>query len=265
MKPTQQGIQSVEVAGRLLRALIDEDQAMMLRDLAKAAGMPPAKAHRYLVSLGRLGLVEQDVGTGRYDLANFALQLGLARLGRIDAVSAATIELENLRNRTGESVFLAVWGGQGAVVVRVLESHHLSFVVIRVGALMPLTWSATGLIFAAFLPEKMTHKFIAKELEANRKQAGTKVPKTKKEFDAVVTAIRQHGISRFQGAVSPGINALSAPIFNHLGDLVAVITVLGAERNLDISWDGGGAQSVHEAARAVSIKLGYSPSEKGRP
>jgi DNA-binding IclR family transcriptional regulator len=32
----------------------------MLRDLAAAAGMSAAKAHRYLVSFQRLGLVVQD-------------------------------------------------------------------------------------------------------------------------------------------------------------------------------------------------------------
>jgi DNA-binding IclR family transcriptional regulator len=50
----------------------------MLRDLAADTGMSAAKAHRYLVSYQRLGLVLQDAGTTRYDLGPAALNLGLA-------------------------------------------------------------------------------------------------------------------------------------------------------------------------------------------
>ncbi|WP_186409176.1 helix-turn-helix domain-containing protein, partial [Candidatus Accumulibacter aalborgensis] len=46
----RQGIQSIEVGTRLLRALAAHGRPMMLRDVARNAGMPAAKAHRYLVS-----------------------------------------------------------------------------------------------------------------------------------------------------------------------------------------------------------------------
>jgi hypothetical protein len=82
---SRQGIQSIEVGVPLLRVLADHGAPMMLRDLAKAAGMPAAKAHRYLVSFVRTGLVIQDANqSGRYDLGHFALDLGLASLARLD-------------------------------------------------------------------------------------------------------------------------------------------------------------------------------------
>ena len=54
----QRGIQSVEVGGQLLRALAHHGRPMALKDLAREAGMTPAKAHPYLVSFGKLGLIE---------------------------------------------------------------------------------------------------------------------------------------------------------------------------------------------------------------
>ena len=51
------GIQSVEVGYALLDVLAHSPGPMMLRDLAAAAHMSAAKAHRYLVSFQRLGLV----------------------------------------------------------------------------------------------------------------------------------------------------------------------------------------------------------------
>ena len=61
------GIQSVEVGFALLDVLAQAPGPLMLRDLASAAGMSAAKAHRYLVSFQRLSLVVQDANT-RYEL-----------------------------------------------------------------------------------------------------------------------------------------------------------------------------------------------------
>lgn len=109
----RQGIQSVEVSTQLLRVMAENKRSMMLRDLAKSAGMPSAKAHRYLVSFIRMGLVEQDAHNGRYDLGEFSLELGLASLARIDPIRLATPILEDLCEKTGQSVALAMWRKNG--------------------------------------------------------------------------------------------------------------------------------------------------------
>ena len=61
----QGGILSVEVGRQLLRALAHQGRPMALKDLAREAGMSAAKAHPYLVSFGKLGLIEQDAGSGK--------------------------------------------------------------------------------------------------------------------------------------------------------------------------------------------------------
>ena len=73
----RRGIQSIEVGGQLLNALVKSGTPMMLKDLASEAGMPPAKAHPYLVSFAKLGLIEQNPATARYELGPLALELGL--------------------------------------------------------------------------------------------------------------------------------------------------------------------------------------------
>ena len=92
----RQGIQSVEIGFRLLRILAANNRPMMLRDIAAGAGMASAKDHRSMVSFMRIGIVEQDPATGRYDLGAYALELGLAGLGRLDPVRLAGQVLDNL-------------------------------------------------------------------------------------------------------------------------------------------------------------------------
>lgn len=95
------GIQSVEVGFTLLEVLAKADGPLMLRDLAASASMSAAKAHRYLVSFQRLGLVHQDASSTRYDLGPSALQLGLAALTRVDAVKLARERMTPLMERIG--------------------------------------------------------------------------------------------------------------------------------------------------------------------
>src|SRR5215831_9212993 len=90
MSTEQRGIGSVEVGGQLLRVLTEADGPMMLRDLAANAGMTAAKAHPYMVSYVRLGLVEQDRSSGRYELGPLALQMGLVTMRRLNPVRLAT-------------------------------------------------------------------------------------------------------------------------------------------------------------------------------
>ena len=190
------GIQSVEVAGPLLAALAAVEAPLMLKDLAAAAHMPAAKAHRYLVSLSRLGLVSQDAATGRYDLGPFALELGVAALGRLDAARPANDAAEKLRDDLGETVVLAVWGPLGVTLVRIAEPVRAITVSMRAGAVAPLTASAAGLLFAAYLPPATTAAALKRELDANRKSGNLQAPSTREALDRLLEEVRAVGMSR---------------------------------------------------------------------
>ena len=56
-KDSKNGVQSLEIGLSVARVLVNSQGPMMLKDIALQADMPPAKAHRYLVSLIRAGMV----------------------------------------------------------------------------------------------------------------------------------------------------------------------------------------------------------------
>ena len=129
----QRGIQSIEVGGQLLHALVHNARPMALKDLAREAGMVPAKAHPYLVSFARIGLIEQDVESGSYFLGPLALQLGLISLQQANPVQIATPLIGELAQRIGHTVAIAVWGARGATIVRLEESPAAGHVNMRPG------------------------------------------------------------------------------------------------------------------------------------
>lgn len=256
----RQGIQSVEVAGPLLAALAAVESPMMLKDLAAAARMPAAKAHRYLVSLARLGLVNQDPASGRYHLGPFALELGVAALSRLDAARPAAAALEALRDELNETVVLAVWGPLGVTFVRIAEPMRAVTVSMRTGSVAPLTVSAAGLVFAAYLPPAATAIALKREIALNRKGALPQAPATAEALDRVLAQVRREGLARAVGAFAPGVNSFAAPIFDHTGRIVFAIAVIGHAGHLGDSFDAPAAKRLRAVAAGASAQLGYRPA-----
>ncbi|WP_090863601.1 IclR family transcriptional regulator [Paraburkholderia diazotrophica] len=256
------GIQSIEVGFRLLEVLTHEPRAMMLRDLAQRAGMSPAKAHRYLVSFQRLGVVAQDPLTGRYELGGFALQLGLARLARVDGVKLARVALAELRDRLDMTVGIAVWGNQGPTVVHWMESSYPAKASLKLGDVMPMLSSATGLLFAAYLPRGKTAAMIERELAQTQRWATANTPTTPEDVERVLEDVRAHGAARVEGMLLPTIHAFCTPVFDSNGDLALGLIALGHEGAFDIAWGGAVDTALRECAQKLSYELGYSPAPR---
>lgn len=269
------GIQSVEVGFSLLQVLGSSPGPLMLRDLAAAAGMSAAKAHRYLVSFQRLQLVTQDPGTTRYDLGPAALKLGLAALSRLDSVKLARQRMAPLMEQIGQTLALAVWGNQGPTIVHWEESPQAITVNLRLGDVMPLLSSATGLCFSAFMAQPagggkrgaasnshQTHDrlppLLRDELARMQKLAREDVPKTMAEVTATLDEVRRRGMARVVDTLLPGVAGFCAPVFDADGHLALGVVSMGSVATFDTAWDGAVARPLAAAARQLSSDLGFA-------
>lgn len=250
---SQRAVQSVEVGGRLLLALANSASSLGLKELAERAGLTPSRAHPYLVSYGRLGLIEQDA-TGKYDLGPSALKVGLACLQRLDPLQAAEPVIRALAAKTGHAVALSVWGNLGPTVVRLIEARQPLHVSLRIGSVLSLFDTATGRAFAAALPVDRLQQAVAGPL-------GDLLPAETfrarlKELDAIRAETREHGISRALGSPIPGVNAFSAVAFDLEGAPALVLTVTDQQDRLPGTWKNPAAQALREAAKVVTVRLG---------
>ncbi|TAH45744.1 MAG: IclR family transcriptional regulator [Betaproteobacteria bacterium] len=252
------GIQSIEVGGLLLQALVRNGAPMMLKDLAREAGMPPAKAHPYLVSFGKLGLIEQDPLTGRYGLGPFSLQMGLTALHALDPLRAAMPEVAHLADDIQLNVAIAVWGNMGPTVVHIEECNKQIHVNMRPGTVMvPLMMSATGRCFAAFLPDRVVQPLLQDELARLAAESGQS---SAEATEQAIAEVRRHRLARALGFPIPGINAFSAPVFNDNGKMTLALTAMGPAGTFDTGWDGTTARRVKACAEAIARRLGSTES-----
>ncbi len=260
-KPENDGrrsIQSVETGFPLLAALVDSGRSMTLRDLASSAGMTSAKAHPYLVSFTRVGLVQQDASTGQYELGPFALQMGLVSLQRLDPVRVAMPEVNQLASQIGHTLAIAVLGSHGPTMIHISEASYPIHVNMRKGTVMSMLHTATGHVFAAWLPPKIAQHYI--EREAGDTAVVTSISPLRpsaQALAALLDQVRQAGIAQALGNPLPGIDALSVPVFDHSGNIVLALTSLGPATLFDASPRGTIANALKSCAFAISEKLGY--------
>lgn len=259
-KPAPQsrlGIKSVEVAAAILDALSETPGFLPLKDIAASAGMHPGKVHRYLVSLTRSGLVEQDSASGRYGIGPLALKVGLAALGNIDVVRYASEELPGLRDGIDETVVLAVWGNLGPTIVWIEESGQAVRVNLRIGHVLPVMETAIGRAFAAFLPAKSIKQVVARQ-RGRVEGAGSSVKIGSSEATEILDKIRAKGLARIDGTLVPGVAALAAPIRNFQGAVAAVVASIGRKEEFDLRWSGPNARALKSMAAKVSRRLGHT-------
>ncbi len=250
---SSRGIQSVEVGGQLLLALLRHGRVMTLKDLAQVAGMTPAKAHPYLVSFGKIGLIGQDESSGRYGLGRLAIQLGLIALQQVDPVKLASAELAALARRVGHTVAIAVWGNLGPTIIRIEEGPSAIHVNMRLGTTVSVRGTASGMLFAAlFKPESQVRAVLAREAAEGPSNAAW----DDTGFQADLARIRRSGFSVLTDSTVRGVSAIAAPVFDGLGRIALALVAIGPNATLDTRASGVPCRELRSAADAVSRQLG---------
>ena len=245
----QIGVQSVEIAGRLLKTLAQLGGPQTLKDFSAAAGLSPAKAHRYLVSLIREGLIEQSSIDGRYDFGGAAREIGRAAINRLDIMRIGAPLLVDLRNVLQQTVFLGVWGNDGPTVLYWLDVPRPVSVIIRPGSILPLLTSALGLVCAAYLPPDLTKRRIAKEIAEHKRSGLDFAVKSEAEAARKLADVRARGFSLVRGDLIRGIDAMAVPVLDFKKDLVAVLAAVGPSKSIDVSSNGKSIRELKLAAK----------------
>ena len=152
--------------------LAAEAGPVALKRIADAAGLAPSQTHRYLVSLLAGGMVVQDAASGLYDLGPGALTLGLAALARNDAVERAASALRATVDDTGWTGLLAVMGPAAPTIVRWYAGRPPVITTLSLGSILPLTRSATGRVFLAYLDDAALALALRQESDAAADDSG---------------------------------------------------------------------------------------------
>ena len=218
------GIQSIEIGGAVLEAMVRLGAPATLSTIATAAGLPSAKAHRYLTSLCEIGLTRQDVAAGRYGLGPLALRLGLSAIAQTDMLERAFEVLGTLCNKLRISGHLSVWTEAGPVVIRSAHGGPPVISPVAVGTVLPLQRSASGLIYLSYMPASATVTTLVAQEGPDRI--------ARSELEDLCQKTRKAGFALASGNYIPGLCAIALPILNHDQTLAGAITLVSTNTSL---------------------------------
>lgn len=224
-EPTDLTNKSVTKAVRLLRELAAQPRSgATVTTVAKAVGISRPTAFRLLSSLERTGLVD------RVD-NNYTLGWELARLGRradpyAGLVARAQPVLQELADKVNETASLAVPDSQDGVdmIAEATGSSVLGITSLNmVGKHWPLHASASGKVLLAEMPVDKVLALLPETLEAYTAQSITDRRTLLKELDQV----REQGFAIIDNELEEGLLALSRPVRDSSGTLVAILSLQG--------------------------------------
>jgi IclR family KDG regulon transcriptional repressor len=248
---------SVERVLGVLNAFIDAGPRLNLTQVCEATGLAPSTAYRLLANLVEGGYLEPTNEGNSYRLGLTAIRLAGIALGQLDVRVKATPEMDELRNRTRETVHLATLDGRNIIYLEKLEGlHAIGLMTSRVGRTAPAHCTALGRVLLAFNP-RAAEEIFKGPLEAPTPRTVT----DPKALAALLAAVSEQGYALDLGEHELDVRCVAAPIRDHTGRVIAAMSVSGPAQRIDPMLSEGLVAQVVGTARAISDVLGYSGSD----
>lgn len=249
------GIQSVDRAAEILELLARLGGAGV-SEVAGALEVHKSTAFRLLGALESRGLVEQGVSRGKYQLGVGVLRLASAVYHRLSVVQQARPSLERLAELRGETVNLAVQRSGWAVNLDQAMGPSPLTSYDWIGNLTPLHATASGKVFLAAVDGDDRTALLgpgplARFTDATVTDRGV--------LDAELAQVAATGAASTHGELEDGLDAAAVPVRDHLGRVVAAISLAGPAFRFDPT-DPGVVADLRDAGAAVSRRLGHAPS-----
>lgn len=247
-------VKSVIRAFHILETMSKTNEKIRIKDLAVAMDMEQSTIHRFLLTLEHLGYVKQTEKNGRYHLSLKLFELGNNLINSLDLHSLSSPVLRELNQMFRETVHLVVLDKGEAIFVNKLASFPTLVTYSYIGKRCHAHCIASGKMLLAYLPQDELDDILKdKGLPRYTNNTITNV----EDFKKHLTQIREEGIAYDFGEYEPLVNCVAAPVKNHLGQIIAAVSISGPASRLGSDRLGEISSEVKNTVRTISKKLGY--------
>jgi IclR family pca regulon transcriptional regulator len=250
--------QSLERGLAILGSFTSEKPVLGIADIADELGMSRSTTHRYVTTLLALGYLEQG-RSRKYRLGLRVTDLGMSALNSTGLCENVHPFLEELRERTGYTIGLAVLDGAEILYVDRARSwrrtERETDLGLHPGSRMPAYCTAMGKILLAHLPDEVQRELIAQlKLERNSPSTIT----SRQALRAELERIREDGYAVNEQELRPGLQAIAVPVRDESREVVAAVGIAASPEAISIAelTDALGPHLISTAAR-ISSRLGY--------
>ncbi|MDN7671253.1 IclR family transcriptional regulator [Burkholderia oklahomensis] len=244
---------------RILSEFSAREPVLSAPELSKRIGIPRTTTFRLLQTLEALGFIERANGDRHFRLGVGVLRLGFEYLNSLELTDLGTPVLERLRDTTGLSTHLLIRDRRDVVFVAKAQSNAPMFgsVKVHVGTRLPAHATVHGHVLMGDLTrDAMRQLYPEKRLEAFTEHT----PATVDELYERVRHYARLGYAVSEGAFESGISAVTAPVRDHSGSIVAAITATVPRSEIGAAEEKERlVETVCGAAVDLSQRLNYRP------
>lgn len=247
------GVKAVERALDVLSCFTLDAPEMGLVEISTQTGLSKATVHRLLATLSLKKFVEQDPSSSRYRLGTKLMELGSVARSQMNYLDKAGPILRDLVYEVDETVAVAVLDGAHHVCMWVQEPARPVRVTTAVGVRRPCYFGAAGMLLLAYQPEVVLDEILPSDkLEAFTVWSTT----DPQEYRRRLRTVREQGYALERGEAFGDVAATAAPIFDHLGRMVAAPGIIAPTHRMPDDRLPDLLKKLTDAAYRISLELG---------
>lgn len=215
-------LQSLAKGMHVLQILAESKHPLALAELSRRAGANDATVTRICHTLSELGYVQRD-RQRRFRLTPKVLALGYASMSTVGWREVARHYLEDLAQRTGETVNLSILHDRELMyVVRINNTGRILPFDLQLGSRLPLHCTSMGKSLLAFAPPDELEQILADyELTPLTHHTIT----SEKQLREELMTVRNKGYSINDEELSYGLRSVAAPVKDLTGRAVAALNI----------------------------------------
>ncbi len=251
--PNGYNVRAVERALQILECFDDEHPEKGVSEIAQAVDLHKATTHRIMTTLLNFGYLERAEGGQRYRLGIKLTELGLKVVRRMDLRREALPFMRQLVQQWDETCDLSIFDSNNVFYVEVLQGSRALRIAAAVGQRLPAHCTASGKLFLAHLSPAELDIILSKPLASFTDKTITSPNELRRQLEK----IRNQGYATDDEEFEVGVCAISAPIYNRQGKIIAAIggpspvSRMTPERILEI------AATFKNAAQEISRRMGW--------
>jgi DNA-binding IclR family transcriptional regulator len=248
---------SLEKAIQILSLFDSGTPELSAQEISKALSIPPSTTYNYLKVFLQNEFLSKSDRTNKFCLGFRIFKLGIIAGENISLLEIVRPHLASVAARSRETAVLTVIDDLDVLCVDTVESPRLIKLTMKKGIRLPLHAGAPGKALLAYKDPAFIHEMIARRgLVKLNKNTITQ----RGELERELASIRAQGLSISNSEVDLGAAAISVPIFDHKGQGIASLSLIGQaeaifredkQRLIDMLKDAGGK---------ISSELGYVQS-----
>lgn len=251
-KTSGEGTASLEKALDVLDAVAASSEGLSQAQLGERMALPRTTLYRLLAALVARGMLRRDPQRRVYCLGLRCFEMARQAYGTPDLAAAASMELRNLRDLTGETSYLAVQDGLEVLSLERCDGAHGKRSAAALGERKPMHCTSQGKAILSALDEK-TREDVIRQIPLRPMTPLTITDRRRLQAELRISAARGYAVDDEE--IVLGVRCVGAPIVDNAGCVRGAISVAGPTYRLPRERVELLGPELSEAGRRIGAQL----------